>query len=685
MQKQSQETANLPVVVNVPEIMIPFNKLKLSKRNVRKKIYTTTIEQLGDDILVHGLFHNLSVYEELDKNGKHTGFYEIFMGGRRYRALEHNVKRKLMANDALIPCRLFSADEAIIEDYSLAENTMRETLHPMDEFIAYKTMSDKGMSHEDIAKRHFVSPKYVRQRLKLSAVAPSLLKIFEKDEMSLAQIEALTLVSDHKKQIAAWKASEGNHDKTDITIRNSLIKDRVSSDDKQVVFIGLDVYKEAGGKLIEDLFSDDGISYLEDRSLIEQLVWQKLDSKAKELKASGWSWCDTSFQFDYGYEHRFNKLERIARDYTPEEEKRFDAIAERLKVLEDIDELSDDEEDERYQLHEQIEELEESVCMYAPDDKKYGGCLVSFDYRGDLKIVEGLVTKQDWARREKDKAALVQDTDSTNEDGKAASSTIESESPEPAKNISEQLMAELSAYRTVALKAAVAKNPRQAFTATLFELCSSYFKHHATQALHISVSLPDMRQQPENLSDSLPAQQLAEMEDFWRSSLPLGDDNLLWEHISNMSDDERLTLHAFLISQGIDATYQKGAMHSAFSPSSMDRRTQNYLRIAEAVNLDIVDTGWEATEDNYLNRVSKTKILEAVEESCGSEKVRMIEYMKKGDMAKEAARLMSGLGWLPEALRTSANIQAPSIEQEQPSELPAYMNENLPEQVPDAA
>jgi len=50
--------------------------------------------------------------------------------------------------------------------------------------------------------------------------------------------------------------------------------------------------------------------------------------------------------------------------------------------------------------------------------------------------------------------------------------------------------------------------------------------------------------------------------------------------------------------------------------------------------------------------VPKPKILEAVTQACGAEKARYIEYMKKPVMAREAARLMSGSGWLPEILRT---------------------------------
>jgi len=95
-----------------------------------------------------------------------------------------------------VPCFVCDPENIIIEDYSLAENTIRENLHPLDEFNAYKAMSDNGLSNDEIAARHFVSVSYVRQRLGLAAVAPELLKLFAKDEMTLAQVQALTLDPD---------------------------------------------------------------------------------------------------------------------------------------------------------------------------------------------------------------------------------------------------------------------------------------------------------------------------------------------------------------------------------------------------------------------------------------------------------------------------------------------------------
>jgi hypothetical protein len=49
--------------------------------------------------------------------------------------------------------------------------------------------------------------------------------------------------------------------------------------------------------------------------------------------------------------------------------------------------------------------------------------------------------------------------------------------------------------------------------------------------------------------------------------------------------------------------------------------------------------------------VTKPRILEAVREVKGEQSVQLIDHLKKGDMAREAERLLEGTGWLPEPLR----------------------------------
>lgn len=66
----------------------------------------------------------------------------------------------------------------------------------------------------------------------------------------------------------------------------------------------------------------------------------------------------------------------------------------------------------------------------------------------------------------------------------------------------------------------------------------------------------------------------------------------------------------------------------------------------------MVAAGWKPGVENYLGRVTKPHILAAVAEARGEETAALIDHLKKGDMAREAARLLEDSAWLPEPLRT---------------------------------
>lgn len=117
---------------------IPFNKLVLSQANVRRIKAGVSIEDLAEDIARRGLLQSLSVRPVLDADGQETGTFEVPAGGRRFRALQLLAKAKRLAKNAPVPCIVKLT--GIAEEDSLAENTMREALHPLDQFRAFKAL-----------------------------------------------------------------------------------------------------------------------------------------------------------------------------------------------------------------------------------------------------------------------------------------------------------------------------------------------------------------------------------------------------------------------------------------------------------------------------------------------------------------------------------------------------------------
>src|SRR5713226_1010093 len=126
---------------------IPFNKLVLSQSNVRRLKAGVSIEELAEDIARRTLLQSLSVRPVVDAEGNETGMFEIPAGGRRYRALELLVKQKRMSKTQPVPCVVRTG--GLAEEDSLAENVHRENLHPLDQFRAFQTLCEKGLSEED--------------------------------------------------------------------------------------------------------------------------------------------------------------------------------------------------------------------------------------------------------------------------------------------------------------------------------------------------------------------------------------------------------------------------------------------------------------------------------------------------------------------------------------------------------
>jgi ParB family chromosome partitioning protein len=176
--------------------LIPLSQLVPSPDNVRK--IKTGIESLAVSIAAHGLLQNLQV-----RPGNGDTF-ELLAGGRRHAALKLLAKQKKIAPDYPVPCEVREGSDAT--EISLAENEMREAMHPADQFEAFKKLADEGKGPEEIAARFGTTPKIVAQRLKLAVVSPKLIALYRKEEMTLDCLMAFTVSDDHKGQEKVWAA-----------------------------------------------------------------------------------------------------------------------------------------------------------------------------------------------------------------------------------------------------------------------------------------------------------------------------------------------------------------------------------------------------------------------------------------------------------------------------------------------
>ena len=163
----------------------------------------------------------------------------------------------------------------------------------------------------------------------------------------------------------------------------------------------------------------------------------------------------------------------------------------------------------------------------------------------------------------------------------------------------------------------------------------------------------------------------------WKERLPKNEADL-WEALTALDGAAQASLFAHCASFAVNALYEPANRYNqgrVFAHGIRTRLDQADV-LARAVGLDMVHAGWRPTVDNYLGRVTKSRILEAVREAKGESSAQLIDHLKKGDMAKEPERLLDGSGWLPEPLRLIEIASAPAEQEGGAAPLPEFLSED---------
>ncbi|UCI18466.1 ParB/RepB/Spo0J family partition protein [Mesorhizobium sp. B2-1-8] len=654
-----------------PSRDIPFNKLVLAQTNVRRIKTGVSIEDLAASIARRGLIQGIHVRPVLDADGQETGMFEVPAGGRRYRALEMLVKQKRLAKTAPVPCVVGDSSSAILaEEVSLAENMDRAPLPPLDAYRAFKEMRDKGMSEEEIAAAFFISVNIVKQRLKLTAVSPALLDIYAEDGMTIAQLEAFSVHNDHARQEQVWEAVKTSWSKEPYQIRRMLTENTARASDKRAVFVGLAAYEAAGGEMLRDLFQSDDGGWLQDVPLLDRLVTEKLQVMADEIANEGWKWIEVAVSFPYSTAHGLRELDGTPVDLSGEEQATLGALRDEFGMLqseyEEADELPD-EVDQRFgELETAIKALETRPARFDPDDIARAGVFISVESDGSLLVERGYVKPEDEApgAPEGDNGPSVEAGNEPAATGPVRRSVItidgsrlaepEDDDDDGIKPLPDRLIMELTAERTLALRDKLANDPAAAFLAVLHKFVRDVFSRYKSQgvAMEVSVRGTVFSAQPPELRDTPYARAIDGRHKAWETRLP-GNVADLWDALAALSVPEQAELFAHCASFGVNALYERVDRYGngATSAHGVQQRLAEADHLARAVGLDMVDAGWRPTVGNYLGRVTKARILEAVREGEGEGAAQLIDHLKKADMAKEAERLLADSGWLPEPLR----------------------------------
>ncbi len=602
---------------------IPLNKLAAWSGNVRKTGADTGLAELSASIAAHGLLQSLVVRK--DRKGK----YAVVAGRRRLMALASLAEAGTIASDAPIPCQIIAGDVNATE-ISLAENSVREQMHPADEFDAFLALIESGTHPADIAARFGVTENVVQQRLKLARVSSVIINAYRSGKIALAQVMAFAVTDDHGAQERVWDELGDWQIEDPDTIRDALTADEITASNRHVKFVTLKSYEKAGGAVRRDLFAqdDDGV-FIQDVVLLESLVAKKLEKTAAAVRKEGWKWVEVRGSFDYS---EWSKCERRYPQAPPlpaTEQAELDALSKEYDELNEAewDDESGEENPRLDEITRRMEELESGEKTWQPDTLAIAGAVVSIGHDGKAEINYGYVKPEDAPKKNtKEKAAA------TGEDATAADAE--------GFALSAALTESLTAQRTAAISAALTGNSGVALAAVVHSMTLQLFYngHSRDTSLQITASEPVLR----DVEGSTPGEALDRANTQWGECLP-GNPHDLWTWCLEQSQDILLDLLACCAACTVNAVQSK-------SDRADDERFLHADRLAAALRLDM--TAWfRPTAANYFSRIGKTGILAALQEGKGATAPAW-HKAKKSELAAIAERELAGTGWLPAPLRS---------------------------------
>jgi ParB family chromosome partitioning protein len=575
------------------ETLVQLSHLVAGRDNVRRTNPLVDIPVLAALIKSQGLLQNLLVRENGD------GKYRVVDGRRRRAAIKLLVESGDWPKGQLVPVKVLGAEHNDTE-VGLAANIGRVNMHPADTFEAFRRrVEDEGETPEAIALRFGYAVSTVRGFLKLANVSPRLMRDFKKDEVSLEQMKALAITDNHKRQEAVFYDLP-NYARQPKTLKRLLMEGRLDGGDRLVRFVGLEIYEAAGGAVTRDLFGDEGEVYVEDSGLIRRLATATLDEEAQRLRQQGWKWVEVQSESDGKDPGKYRRVSKA--------EHGFDPASRPAKV--------------------------------------YAGAVVAIDGDGKLYVTTGLLKPED-AR------ALAR---ASAQDETSATGSPDASAENPGIQYPAQLVEKLTAIRTAALRAEVARRPDVALTIIVHELALAAFynRWEAEPLTEIEAKFLDIASLTKDSGANAAIVQAETTTRKLADRLPKSP-SALWQWLLGKSQGELLALLAPCLAGSINAVQYRAEKRTPARVRAGDR-------LVQTLDLDMRKY-WKA-DAGFLARMSKGSLLAVLAEAGFPDEVGGLDHASKAELVAVMERKLAGCEWLPVALRSPAQTTSEPDNQE---------------------
>lgn len=610
---------------------IPLNKLVASPRNVRRKHSKADIEALAVSIHSRGLLQNLCVVP-----GEKECF-EVEAGGRRRLALKLLAKEKKLAKDWPVPCHVVAREDGV--EVSLTENIHRVAMDAMDEVDAYATLVAEGKTPDEIARRFGVERRHVEQRLALAGLSPRIKAAWRRGDVSLEAARAFCLVDDHAQQDAVYR-SLGKPVSHAQSVRARLMDGRMRATDRLAIFVGLEAYEAAGGKVLRDLFDEDAV-FIDSPALMTKLAEDMLAGRRDEWLAKGWSWVDLNLGSGRGEGLSTVRLHAEWRDATPEEQSELDRISGEIEALDaDLDANGIDDDPrwtQRDDLEAAYETIRQAARCWSTEVMALSGVMLSIDHDGEVSFAEGLVRTDDQKRVE---AFLKQ-----RRAGQAAESECDEQEGQVTARVSalpKAVNRDLTMARTRAIRLLLSGDPDVALALCVASLASRCLHHGELPGVSISGQARHV--------DDLPALNATLLDLEARAPT---EGRTLVDWALEMSRERLLGVLAVLVASTIDLTHEDTSQADLIKQGLADT-------LAQSLDVDMTQY-WQPDLVGFWARLSKSTLMSALGDAPAmsgksprtrEDAIKAHMKLRRDDLAAKVASAFDGTGYLPEILST---------------------------------
>jgi len=360
------------------QISVSLSKLIPSKRNPRRvKPERDAHRRMVASIRAHGLLAPLVVRAD----DASTGDFKVIAGNRRLAALR-DVYRDA-GRPPKVPCVFRSVDDDTADALALAENFVREPMHPLDEAEAFaKLAREEAKGVEAIAAEFGVSQPYVRQRMKLAMLAEPVKAAYRQGAIDTATAEAFASVPPDR-QLEVWQEVGGNPQHAQ-HVRNVIAHAWI--DAASATF---DVSKLPEGTVSRDLFAE--------RVLIERKAFMEAQAEAllaerQKLVEEGWADVVVGPQADV--QDRLWSMAEAPQQYDEQITAKLKKLADKRSKLEaKIGELDDSDQGAFEAVQAKLEALDdeeqgltkEAEVHYAEATKAVGTAFLLLDPDGRVR------------------------------------------------------------------------------------------------------------------------------------------------------------------------------------------------------------------------------------------------------------------------------------------------------------